>query len=152
MIVYLDTEFTGFKNPQLISAGFVCGDREFYFEVHGIAPDMCSSFVVKNVLPLLSGDGLVSSEIIAKLGIFLGSCGDGLIFLCDAPRYDIALIKPYLPGALRWYYSVPSFPTKEQFELFSDEFQAELDTLRQHHALDDARALAKIWKKFHPSL
>ena len=34
----------------------------------------------------------------------------------------------------------------------ADELQAELDTLRQHHALDDAKALAKIWKFFHPNL
>lgn len=152
MIVYLDTEFTGFRDPQLISAGLVCDNRELYFEVAGIPNDICTPFVVENVLPLLCGNNLTEPEICVELTTFLAACGPEVTFLCDAPRYDIALIQPFLPETLRWHYSIPSFPTRAQFDAFTEELQLELDTLRQHHALDDARALAKIWRRFHPCL
>lgn len=152
MIVYLDTEFTGFRDPHLISAGLVCGDDELYFEVAGISLDLCTPFVIENVLPFLSGKGLSPTEISAKMATFLAQCGPEVTFLCDAPRYDVALIKPFIPATLRWHYSVPTFPTEVQFDAFTEDLQFELDTLRQHHALDDARALAKIWRKFHPHL
>ena len=152
MIVYLDTEFTSFRDPQLISAGLVCGDRELYFEVEGIALDICTPFVVDNVLPFLSGNPLNAAQISEQMAAFLAPCAPEVTFFCDAPQYDVALIKPYIPSNLRWHFARPSFPTPDHFKAFTDELQAEIDTLRQHHALDDAKALAKIWNSFHPNL
>jgi hypothetical protein len=109
------------------------------------------TFRRSNVLPFLSGNGLSPTEISANMATFLAQCGPEVTFLCDAPRYDVALIKPFIPAALRWHYSVPTFPTEVQFDTFTEELQFELDTLRQHHALDDARALAKNMAKISPT-
>jgi hypothetical protein len=51
MLVFLDTEFTGFLDPKLISIGMIAGTgEEFYAEVP--FPDSsCSTFVQKTTIP-----------------------------------------------------------------------------------------------------
>ena len=54
MKLFLDTEFTDFTNPQLISIGIVDErGREFYAERNDFPREACSNFVVQTVLPLL---------------------------------------------------------------------------------------------------
>ena len=54
MLVFLDTEFTDFTSPDLISIALVAEDgREFYAELDDYQRDNCNDFVRKNVVPLL---------------------------------------------------------------------------------------------------
>ena len=54
MRVFLDTEFTNFNLPELISLGLVTEDgREFYAERTDFSREACSAFVHAHVLPLL---------------------------------------------------------------------------------------------------
>lgn len=54
MLVFIDTEFTDFVNPQLISIGMVADSgEEFYAEVP-FSDDRCSEFVRETVIPLLN--------------------------------------------------------------------------------------------------
>ena len=54
MLVFLDTEFTSFVRPDLISIGLVAEEgREFYAERTDYRKDDCSDFVRETVLPLL---------------------------------------------------------------------------------------------------
>ena len=54
MLVFLDTEFTNFVRPDLISIGLAAEDgREFYAERTDYCRDECSDFVCETVLPLL---------------------------------------------------------------------------------------------------
>lgn len=54
MKLFLDTEFTDFTNPELISIGIVDErGREFYAERNDFPREMCSDFVRETVLPLL---------------------------------------------------------------------------------------------------
>lgn len=54
MKLFLDTEFTDFTNPELISIGIVDENgREFYAESTSFRRERCSEFVVETVLPLL---------------------------------------------------------------------------------------------------
>jgi hypothetical protein len=54
MLVFLDTEFTDFVRPELISIALVAEDgREFYAERTDYRHDDCSDFVRETVLPLL---------------------------------------------------------------------------------------------------
>jgi hypothetical protein len=54
MLVFLDTEFTDFVRPELISLALVCEDgREFYAERTDYDPEQCSEFVHETVIPLL---------------------------------------------------------------------------------------------------
>lgn len=52
--IFIDTEFTAFESPCLISIALVSEDGvEFYGECADVAPDRCSDFVSMNVLPML---------------------------------------------------------------------------------------------------
>jgi hypothetical protein len=147
MFVFIDTEFTSLEEPYLVSAGFIAGERTFYFEVAGVSPEICSSFVQENVMPLLDGPVLKPIEIAEKLAIFLKACGPEIIFFSDAPRYDIALLAPFLPGGLRWKSAVPSFEIPASVVVFEREKEkAFAQGLRRHHALDDAKALSLAWR------
>ena len=54
MLVFLDTEFTKFNHPDLISLALVAEDgREFYAERTDYNASSCSEFVRETVLPLL---------------------------------------------------------------------------------------------------
>ena len=54
MLVFLDTEFTDFKRPGLISLALVSeNDDEFYAERTDFQRDDCNDFVLTNVLPVL---------------------------------------------------------------------------------------------------
>ncbi|APW48615.1 hypothetical protein [Rhodoferax antarcticus] len=54
MLIFLDTEFTQFNSPDLISMALVAEDgREFYAERDDYHRDDCSDFVRETVLPLL---------------------------------------------------------------------------------------------------
>lgn len=54
MLIFIDTEFTDFVNPVLISIALVSeGAREFYAERTDYPQNKCSQFVCKTVLPLL---------------------------------------------------------------------------------------------------
>lgn len=158
--VFLDTEFTSLTEPYLVSAALVdtCG-RELYVEALGVTPAICSPFVCDHVLPLLDGPALPPVEIARRFsaylerytasGAFLSESPDGgpqVVFFCDAPRYDIELIKPFLPANLRWVMEVPSFSSEAQETAFRTEREAAFSGgLRRHHALDDARALRLAW-------
>lgn len=54
MLVFLDTEFTDFVRPDLISIALVAEDgREFYAERTDYHRDACNTFVRETVLPVL---------------------------------------------------------------------------------------------------
>ena len=54
MLIFLDTEFTDFTRPDLISLALVAEDgREFYVERTDYYTTRCSDFVKETVLPLL---------------------------------------------------------------------------------------------------
>lgn len=54
VLVFLETEFTSFVRPDLISIGLVAEyGREFYAERTDYRRDECSDFVCETVLPLL---------------------------------------------------------------------------------------------------
>lgn len=147
MLVFLDTEFTSFDEPYLISAGLVADGRELYFELEGITPSICAHFVQQTVLPLLGGPVLRPIEVSNQLAAFLSPCGAEVTLVCDAPRYDIELLRPFLPASLAWNYAVPSFADAAHEDNFNRALERAFQGLRRHHALDDARALAQAWGK-----
>jgi hypothetical protein len=126
--------------------GLAAEDHEFYFELRGVSPEICSPFVQTTVLPLLSGPVLEPIEGANQLAAFLLLCGSEVTFFCDAPRYDIKLLTPFLPSRLRWNFAVPSFQNEDSERLFElTQEKAFASGLRRHHALDDAKALAAAW-------
>lgn len=54
MLIFLDTEFTDFAQPELISIGLAAaGASDFYAERDDYPLERCTPFVVEEVLPLL---------------------------------------------------------------------------------------------------
>jgi len=69
MLVFLDTEFTQFAAPDLISIALVAEDgREFYGERSDYNRESCSAFVVETVVPLLGRVPGAASTVHAFVG------------------------------------------------------------------------------------
>ena len=87
MLIFLDTEFTDFNDPDLISIGLVDETgREFYAERTDYCEEMCSDFVVKVVKPLLKQhpkrvEG-TRFKIARELNEWLQHYGDTMITVC----------------------------------------------------------------------
>jgi len=147
MLVFIDTEFTCLTEPYLVSAALVTADnRELYFELVGVSPSICSSFVVENVLPLLHGQAITPAEAARHVERFFNEAAATVTLFCDAPRYDIELLKPFLPASLRWEIGVPSFEDEEEEAIYRMTYEAAFQAgLRRHHALDDAKAIRRAW-------
>ena len=76
MILFLDTEFTDFQQPDLISLGLVseCGRYEFYAERNDFDLARCSDFVRSMVLPKLGQgpSGVNRTSLATALRAWLG--------------------------------------------------------------------------------
>jgi hypothetical protein len=75
MLVFLDTEFSDFTRPDLISLALVAEDgREFYAERTDYTATRCTEFVRETVLPLL---GRVPGAMTAPTRNSLSACAHG---------------------------------------------------------------------------
>ncbi|MGF6935738.1 hypothetical protein OKW41_004900 [Paraburkholderia sp. UCT70] len=99
MLLFLDTEYTGFgqRTPRLISPGIVAEDasREFYIEFSDTWQiEDCSDFVKREVLPLLEGAPYVRTRSRSPAG---------MVFQCSACGPDSERLEHRLsvPSALR---------------------------------------------------
>lgn len=159
MLIYFDCEFTnlyGDEGPiKLISAGFVTFDgREFYFELtDNYALSDCSYFTEDIVLPELdfAKHGMSCVDAANKLKGWIEDLSfEDLALASDAPNYDFALIQELLERHDCW----PSNLIKEAVDVIETYKHIDIDTrideyftyqpkAIRHHALWDARALAK---------
>ena len=149
MRIFLDTEFTDFSAPRLISFGLASEDgREFYAELtDGWQPEHCTEFVTDVVLPLLGGDpaARLSRDAAGEhLAHWLTGIEESVTLIYDTetdwrllsqllwPWQDVVAVEGVLLG---W----PGFAMARRHE---DLLEALLhDNPRRHHALVDARAL-----------
>lgn len=153
MILFLDTEFTGLGQrwPRLISIGLVSedGQHEFYAELN--AKDYiekCSPWVKENVLPFLDGGNyeMQPDELRQRLAAWI--CTLGTVQIATDSQIDFDLIRATLDP---WPANIDLKPlflhfdadTGERFNLAVEKAIAE--GLRQHHALDDAKANRLGW-------
>ena len=166
MQVFFDTEFTTLDKdhgyPFLISIGLVSHDgREFYAELSDTwHRGFCSQFVIETVLPLLQGGEYLMTE--AKLAFSLRDwldaielpIGEQIILRSDAPGVDWPWVEQLFtfyntwptqlrrrPGAI----TLPTAAHNYRFETALCEYW-KANAARQHHALEDARALRLAWK------
>ena len=87
MLIFLDTEFTKFNHPDLISMGLVAEDgREFYAERTDYHRDDCSQFVRETVLPLLGrvpGAACSRSELTERVREWFGQLPEPATIIFD---------------------------------------------------------------------
>jgi len=162
LLVFLDTEFTGEDNLQLISIGLATEDgRTFYAELSdGWHVESDSEWVVKNVLPLLQGGSHAKDreEAGGLLAGWLKSLSRRVRVVTDTgSRYDWPLMLELLKG------QVPTNLCPTPLDVFSldyPEFEREileekdkrLNDSTLHHALHDALALKDIWEIYKANL
>lgn len=146
MRLFLDTEFTDFVNPELISIGIVDElDREFYAESTEFRRELCSQFVVETVLPLLGqSDTIVGTHqhIALQLVGWLEGYRESGAIICVDYHTDWHLFQVLLSQLPK--RSNMNFITHENIWSNLDGrriLQWWSDTqLPQHHALYDAYA------------
>lgn len=164
-LLFIDTEFTDFDYPQLISIGLVAEDGEsFYAELaDGWCRESCSAFVLKEVLPQLTGGDFFQERSYARrrLSEWLAEFGATVRVVSDAPGYDWTLMMELLrdeapanlfPHPLPLYCE--SFP---QLQPLLQKAKAQANfSASPHHALNDAEALREAWEvmkeHLHPSI
>ncbi len=160
--LYLDTEFTEFRFPMLLSLALVGDTVEFYAEVNDFDRLECSSeFVRDNVLPQFGkvrGASVSYMQLCNRLVRFLGDLTKALgesEYLVVAYDYELdwCLLEQTMRDAEVGVakrlsaYLIPhqinsSQPEAQQKMLEYFELQRDLE-IGRHHALCDARALQK---------
>jgi 3' exoribonuclease, RNase T-like len=95
--LFIDTEFTDFKDPELISIALVKNEMEYlYLESSSFTKNKCSAFVNKNVLPLMNSTPIPLDEIKIQVNDWLNSHdADEIIILGDWPG-DMKFLTPLL--------------------------------------------------------
>ena len=141
---FIDTEFTDFEAPQLVSLAIV-GENgsEFYGECTDYDPARCSDFVRTVVLPQLGRfreRAMTFDQLRQALRVWIvGVPGTSKPVLCYDLQADLDLLRLLFGG-----------PLPEGWVL--EDIRGRIDTRRQaeyfarhggaHHALHDARATA----------
>ena len=152
MRVYLDTEFTQFAQPTLISIGLAADDgREFYAVMKSFPLQQCSVFVREVVLPIIErwpSATLDRRELRQSLQHWFIQSAEPLQIVCDF-AIDAELLIELIDGdtnhALRAFniasVTVLSAPQYARIVETVDRYFAEPHQWPRHHALEDARAL-----------
>lgn len=148
MLIFLDTEFTSFDDPQLISFGLVAEDeyRWLYSELDGQHwYQQASEFVLAEVVPLL--DRRYGWEAPAAAAARVRAWCDKLPALgqivCDS-QYDWDLLRRLMIDNGGWPDSLSSGLMMVQWSPHLDKFKQDYMLrygLSAHHALADAKAL-----------
>lgn len=162
MLVFLDTEFTDFVRPDLISIALVPEDgREFYAERTDYRREECTDFVRDAVLPLLGrmpGAACNRQKLMLRLYEWFEQLPEPAIVIYDFESDWLLLADACLSSD---YRQPPPVNMGEKLHL--DRFaithplfeQAQNRAYSQdwppHHALADARALMagyRVWRPF----
>lgn len=150
MRAFLDTEFTDFTDPALISFALVAEDgRAFYAELtDGWRLEQCSGFVRNIVLPLLDGaDAMTRVEARVRLTEWLATLGSEVEVVYDAAvdgRLLAGVLAPYTAAGPALRGGVLDWPGAAMARRFMDLLEGGLAAEpRRHHALVDARALCQ---------
>lgn len=161
MLVFLDTEFTDFVRPDLISIALVSEDgREFYAERTDYHRDACNGFVRETVLPLLGrvpGATCSRAELTLRLRDWFEALPEPATIIYDFEGDWLLLADAYLGRHHRQPpANVGDKLRLDGYAITHPVFEQALNfTFTQdwppHHALADARALMagyRAWHKF----
>lgn len=160
MLVFLDTEFTDFIRPDLISLALVSEEgREFYAERTDYRQHDCNDFVRDNVLPLLGrvpGAACSRSELTQRLHAWFDLLPEPATIIYDFEDDWLLLVKAILGQT----YRTPPDNFGPNVHLDSSAIthpvfeRAQTNTYSHdwppHHALADARALLAGYRAWRP--
>ena len=168
--VFLDTEFTSLEaDASLISIGLITedGDRFFYAELTDTySKNICSDFVVNEVLPLLDAKPLAGevnyksvyaqmtfADLQKHLQHWLAVLIDPVQIWSDSPNHDWRYILQIFGSAGLPYNLLPmpksllddNASSNAKYENRVEQEYSE-KILKRHHALDDAKAMRLGWQ------
>jgi hypothetical protein len=152
MLLFLDTEYTGFgqTDPGLISLALVVEDgrREFYVELTDTwqLAD-CTGFVKREVLPLLEGSARTLAQARSELRDWFAAAPRHVQAACDSATdfsFLLALLGAPRPDNLdeRYFDLRPLIDTTVYDRTVASYYRTDP---RQHHALADSRAYRLGW-------
>lgn len=159
MLVFLDTEFTNFAKPGLVSIALVAEDgQEFYAELVNCNSADCSEFVREAVLPLLnrvSGAGCTQPVLTERLRSWFESLPEPATIIFDFEG-DWLLLADALLGEVH-RQAPPNVGDAVHLASHTIDDPVFVQALNcaytqqwpRHHALADARALMagfRAWK------
>jgi len=160
MLIFLDTEFTKFNRPDLISIALVGEDGgEFYAERTDYYPEDCNDFVKKTVLPLLGrvpDAACTRPELTNRVREWFAKLPEPATVIFDY-EWDWKLLAVAMLG--RPHSKPPGDFAKQLFlgsyTITHPVFErAQNNTYTQdwppHHALADARALMAGYRAWRP--
>lgn len=142
MLIFIDTEFTHFHQPELISIGLVTEDEshEFYAELP-VNTAKCSDFVIDIVLPQLSKDPnaqCTPAELNTRLLTWLEQFADQSPRVCYDYDGDWNLFCSALDD------NVPAWIDQWNIDRLINPIRVweylKVNGLKEHHALNDAKA------------
>lgn len=156
--IFFDTEFTDLaKDAKLISIGLVSedGTRTFYAELSDTwrLADV-GEFAREFVLPLLEGGAalMTTSELQRRLWIWIKEFGEPVKLATDSLMWDWPWIQEIFSAPNTWPENLDATPLLltmnylPGYDQFCEAVElAFAEGLRQHHALDDARANRLGW-------
>jgi len=156
MLIFFDTEFTDLHwEAKLISIGLVAEDGQtFYAELSDTYhPKDCGDFARQVVLPLLEGGEMHMTFhlLSSRLGNWIESFEVPVKLATDSLAWDWPWIENIFKSPGIWPANLHGKPEILLFdadagELFNNALeQAFAGGLRQHHALDDAKANRIGW-------
>lgn len=147
MLVFLDTEFTDFEKPELISIGLAAnGAPDFYAERTDYPRERCSSFVLNEVIPLLGRAPNAAcdvSELARRLMEWFDLLPEAAIILYDFEE-DWNLLRVALGGELPAKVGAHQLVDQKIFRHSAYKLGEVLTYTLDwppHHALADAQAL-----------
>lgn len=141
-LIFIDTEFTKFSNPELISIGLASsGGENFYAEVD-FPETSCSEFVRESIIPLLSGTERISHESLRiKILEWLESIqSTSPIIICFDSEYDRVLFLRIFDNHPPSFLFFRGIGYRHIDGLKRADFYLK-NKLVEHHALNDAMAL-----------
>ena len=151
-LVFIDTEFTCFSDPQLISIGLAASTgEEFYAEVP-YAFGGCSEFVREVVVPLLGKDVVYPyDELHTHLrNWFTVVKATQTITICHDSEFDRTLFLQIFDNRPPHFIRFRDVSERHINELLRHEFHVK-NNLPEHHALYDALALRYAFREWPPS-
>jgi hypothetical protein len=153
MKIFLDTEFTDFIDPRLISIGLAASSgEEFYAEIP-YPPELCSEFVKEIVIPLLgrnSGAVCTTDELSIRLIAWLNlirSSNEKLDICFDFPTDWHLFSKALNDRVPEWCQ--PRLVGREINAMMRYDFHKR-NHLPQHHALYDAKGIRYAFRERPP--
>lgn len=151
-LIFIDTEFTNFFNPQLISIGLAASTgEEFYAEVPYSLRD-CSEFVKDIVIPLLGEEAQCPyDQLHTLLRNWLAIVKDrGDVTICHDSEYDRTLFLHVFDQRPPSFVHFRNVGDRHINELLRHEFHVK-NALPEHHALHDACAMRYAFREWPPS-